>query len=63
MCAILYTIDGNYIGIFECRDIGGHYKLRDSTGIDIYRDDMSRAKEWTATYGDYVLVQWVEAGG
>lgn len=63
MTAILYTLDGDLIGIYECRDIGGNRMLRAGTAIDVYRDNMDRAKEWIATYGDYVLVKWVKADG
>ena len=63
MTAILYTLDGELIGIYECRDIGGNKMLRAGTAIDVYRDNMDRAKEWVATYGDYVLVKWIKADG
>lgn len=56
--AFLYTLDGELIGRFECHDIGGNSMLRNGTAIDVYRDNMDRALEWVATYGDYVLVEW-----
>ncbi len=59
--AVLYTLDGELIGIFECHDIGGNVQLRNGTAIDVYRDNMDRALEWVHTYGDYVLVKWVDA--
>ena len=62
MC-IIYDMDGNFIQIMECRDIGGHRKLRNGTAIDVYRDNMDRAKEWIATYGDYVQIIWIPAEG
>lgn len=62
MCMI-FDMDGNFIGLFESRDIGGHKKLRNGTAIDVYRDSMDRAKEWIATYGDYVQIIWIEAEG
>lgn len=58
--AVLYSCDGEFIGFFECRDIGGHRKLRNGTAIDIYRDDMDRAWEWVGEWGDYVYVYWIE---
>lgn len=60
--AVLYSVDGEFIGFFECRDIGGHRKLRNGTAIDIYRDSMDRAWEWAAEWGDYVYVYWIEGG-
>lgn len=62
MCMI-FDMDGNFIDIMECRDCGGHKKLRNGTAIDVYRDSMERAKEWIATYGDYVQIIWIEAEG
>lgn len=58
--AVLYSVDGEFIGFFECRDIGGHRKLRNGTAIDIYRDDIDRAWEWVGEWGDYVYIYWIE---
>ena len=58
--AVLYSVDGEFIGFFECRDIGGHRKLRNGTAIDIYRDSMDRAWEWVGEWGDYVYIYWIE---
>ena len=58
-----YTKDYEYIGMFECRDVGGHYKLRNGTAIDVFRDDMESALDWVHTYGDYVYVVWIPAEG
>lgn len=62
MC-LIFDLDGNFIEMMECRDIGGHRKLRNGTAIDVYRDNMDRAKQWISTYGDYVLIVWVKAEG
>lgn len=61
--ALVWTEEGEWIGYFECRDIGGNSRLKNGTAIDVYRDNMDRAKEWVATYGDYVRIIWVEAEG
>jgi hypothetical protein len=61
--AILLTMDGDMIGVYECRDIGGGRMLRNGTAIDVYRDNMDRAWEWIHIYGDYVQVIWIEAEG
>lgn len=58
--AVLYSVDGEFIGFFECRDVGGHRKLRNGTAIDIYRDSMDRAWEWVGEWGDHVYVYWIE---
>lgn len=58
--AVLYSVDGEFIGFFECRDVGGHHKLRNGTAIDIYRDSMDHAWEWVGEWGDYCYVYWIE---
>ena len=58
--AVLYSVEGEFIGFFECRDIGGHRKLRNGTAVDIYRDSMDRAWEWVDEWGDYVYIYWLE---
>lgn len=57
--AILYTLEDELIGVFECHDIGGNVMLRNGTAIDVYRDTMSEALEWVGNYGDYVKVRWI----
>ena len=61
--ALLFTMDGEYIGMFESRDCGGNRKLRNGSAIDVFRNDMAGAKEWIRTYGDYVQIIWIEADG
>lgn len=61
--AVVYDMDMQLIGFFEVRDTGGHERLKNGTSIDIFRDNMDRAKEWIATYGDYCYVQLIEADG
>lgn len=61
--AVVYTEDMEYIGTFEIRDTGGHKRIKNGTSIDIFRDNMSRAKEWVKTYGDYGYVQIMDADG
>ena len=58
--AMLYSVDGEFIGFFECRDIGGNRRLKNGTAIDIYRDSMDRAWEWVGEWGDYVYIYWIE---
>jgi hypothetical protein len=60
--AVLYSIDGEFIGLFECRDVGGHRNLRNGTAVDIYRDSLDRAFEWVGEHGDYVYIYWIEGG-
>lgn len=61
--ALLYSCDGEFIGFFECRDIGGNSRLKNGTAIDIYRDDMDSAWDWIHEWGDYVYVFWIGGVG
>jgi len=61
--AVVYTMDMEYVGCFEIRDTGGHERIRNGTSIDIYRDSLERAYEWVREYGDYMMVQIVDAKG
>lgn len=56
--AMLFTVDGEFIGYFDSMDTGGHEGLKNGTRIDVYRDTLDRACDWVATYGDYVLIEW-----
>lgn len=56
---IVYNDDLVAVMRLECRDIGGHEKLRNGTAIDVYRDSMARALQLREEYGLYVWVEWV----
>lgn len=56
--AMLFTLDGEFIGYFDSMDTGGHEGLKNGARIDVYRDTLDRAYDWVATYGDYVLIEW-----
>lgn len=55
--AVLYTMDGEFVKILSIDDTGGHEHIKNGTSIDVFVPDMKTAKEWVATYGDYMLVQ------
>jgi len=56
--AMLFTLDGEFIGYFDSMDTGGHEGLKNGTRIDVYRDTLDRAYDWVEEYGDYVLIEW-----
>lgn len=58
--ARIYTLEGELIGDFVSIDVGGAEWLQNGQAIDIYRDDLERAWDWIHTYGDYVLIEWIE---
>ena len=61
--AVVYDLDMNFIGYFECRDTGSHKGLVNGTRIDIYRDSEEGVKKWQKEVGDYIIVQWVKGEG
>lgn len=61
--AVLYNLDGTYVGMYEIRDCGGSYTLRNGLSIDVYQNTMSDAKAWIKEHGDYMLVSIIEAEG
>lgn len=71
MTAIVYSLDDELIGIFECCDTGfGRDKDGDGIGtiqegktIDIYMDSDVEGKELIKEHGNRVKVQFVTANG
>lgn len=66
--AILYRCNtdgsiGDFIGFYEILDTGGHPGLKSGTRIDIYCTDQSACDAWIKEYGDYVMLQIIEAEG
>lgn len=61
--AILYNSDMELIGVFEFCDTGSAKGLKNGTVIDVYRDSVESYREWVATYGDYVYIQYIDAEG
>ena len=72
-CAVLlWSIDGDYIGIYEVLDTGSGIdtdgdgkgdSIRTGQSIDVWMPDMNAAREWISLYGDYVYMQLYEAEG
>ena len=54
----LYTVEGEFIGVFVCEDTGGHKGLKNGTRIDVYRDNAENMRKWIEKYGDYVVIKW-----
>lgn len=61
--AVVYDKDMRLVGYFEINDTGGHARIRNGSSIDIYRDNIDRARAWVKEYGDYMYVQIMEASG
>ena len=75
--AALYAIDengdvGEFIGYFDFYDIGAGIdtdgdgkgdSIIKGKSIDVFRNNMTEAKEWIRTYGDYVFIKIIKAEG
>ncbi len=63
--AIVYTIEGEFLGYYECNDTGGTEGLNNGYVIDIYRSDLDRCQEFMETIGSgqKVWVKWIEGVG
>lgn len=63
--AIVYTLEGEFLGYYECNDTGGTEGLNNGYVIDIYRSDIDRCQELMETIGkeQKVWVLWVEGVG
>jgi len=71
MTAIVYSLDDELIGIYECCDTGfgrdkdgdGIGTIQDGKTIDIYMENDSDGRELIKEHGNKVKVQFVEAEG
>lgn len=61
--AIVYTLDGKYLGIYECNDTGGTQGLQNGTVIDVYRKNLTMCETWMKITGGKVYVLWVKGKG
>ena len=62
-CAVLYTMDGQYIGIFEVCDKGTTNGLINGKVIDVWFDTMEECKAYMKLTGGKVRVQWISGDG
>lgn len=61
--AILYTLDGTYLGMYECNDTGGTEGIQNGYVIDIYRQNMTQAENYMRITGGKVYVKWIKGAG
>lgn len=62
-CVELYTLEGEYLGLFEVVDTGSAPCLIRGESIDIWMPDMESAKEWMAfTHGE-VYAKFIKGDG
>lgn len=63
--AILYTTDGDYIGTFECNDLGGTDAIRQGYVIDVYFPTMEECQAYMERVApsQKVYVKYVKGEG
>lgn len=62
-CAVLYTIDGEYIDIFEGNDQGGTDAIRESRVVDIYFPTLEECQEFMARTGGVAYIKYIPGKG
>lgn len=62
--AIIYTLDGEFLGYFECNDTGKEGGgVRKGTVVDIYKTTYDRCVEYMEQTGGKVYVKWIDGKG
>jgi len=62
--AIVYTLDGEFLGYLECNDTGAEGGgVRAGNVLDVYRTDLERCQAWMDRTGGKVWVKWIHGNG
>ncbi len=61
--AIIYTTDGEYLGMYECNDTGSTEGLKAGTVIDVYYPTLAECTRWMIKTRGKVRVMWVKGNG
>ena len=62
--AIVYTIDGDYLGMYECTDTGREGGgVRAGTVLDVWRKNMTQATSYMKVTGGECWVLWIKGDG
>lgn len=62
--AIVYTLDGEFLGYLECNDTGAEGGgVRRGTVLDVYKSDYDRCVEYMELTGGKVWVKWIHGEG
>lgn len=61
--AIVYTLDGDFLGYYECNDTGAEGGgVRAGKVLDIYRKNLTQCEMYMRITGGKVWVKWIEDG-
>lgn len=61
--AIVYSMDGDFLGMYEITDTGSTNGLQSGRVIDVWRVDYTQCESWMKLTGGKVRVKWVEGEG
>lgn len=61
--ALIWTLDGEFLGYYECCDLIGTEWGRSGHCIDIFAEDMDEAVEYMKITGGKCIVQYIWAEG
>lgn len=60
---LLYTVDGEFIDIFEGNDQGGTDAIREGRVVDIYFPSYEQCREFMARTGGVAYIQYISGNG
>lgn len=62
--AIVYTLNGEYLGMYECTDTGKEGGgVRAGRTLDVWRKNMTQATNYMRITGGQVYVKWIKGEG
>jgi 3D (Asp-Asp-Asp) domain-containing protein len=61
--ALIYSTNGDFLGIYEVTDTGGTDGLKAGTVIDVWFDTYEECEEWMRLTEGKCYVQWVHGEG
>lgn len=61
--AIVYTMDGKYLGTYEVCDTGGTEGLQNGCVLDVWKCNFTQCQTWMKLTGGKVKVQWIKGEG
>ena len=61
--AFIYNSNFEFIGMYECNDIGSNYCLKNGTALDIWQPSLDECYEFIGKNGDYAYVIFIDAEG
>ena len=59
-CAMVYLMDGTFLGYYECLDTGGSRGIKNGYVIDVWTPNLSKAKELMAITRGECYVEWIK---